>query len=73
MSRRGCVAANRLKALDAGKAAANAGIQYWHAKHGPDAVTAQFTDFGCHIKVDIMKNEKVVSSLRYQDGNISEL
>jgi hypothetical protein len=73
MPGQGRAAANRPEATDAGKAAADAGLRYWHAKHGPDAVTARFTDFGCHIQVDIVKNEKIIGSLRYQDGNISEL
>jgi hypothetical protein len=73
MPGQGRAAANRPEATDAGKAAADAGLRYWHAKHGSDAVTARFTDFGCHVQVDIVKNEKIIGSLRYQDGNISEL
>jgi hypothetical protein len=36
-------------------------------------VTARTTDFGCHIQVDIVKENKVALSLRYQDGAISEM
>lgn len=56
---------------DSDKAAA-AGLRYWHEKHGPGAVTAKVTDFGCHMQVDIVKDNKVIASLRYQAGAISE-
>ena len=52
--------------------AAEAGLSYWHERHGSDAVTARVTDFGCHIQVDIMKDNILIGSLRYQDGRISE-
>ena len=53
--------------------AANAGLQYWQEKHGPGAVTTKVTDFGCHMQVDIVKDKKIIGSLRYQAGAISEL
>jgi hypothetical protein len=53
--------------------AVDAGLQYWHAKYGPDAVTARTTDFGCHVQVDIMKDETLIGSLSYQNGSIQEL
>jgi hypothetical protein len=53
--------------------AVDAGLDYWHAKYGPDAVTARATDFGCHVQVDIMKGETIIGSLSYQNGNIQEL
>jgi hypothetical protein len=68
----GCAAVNIPAASDVGKAA-DAGLRYWHAKHGLDAVTTQLTDYGCHIQVDIVKNKKIISSLRYQDGSITEM
>ncbi len=52
--------------------AAEAGLSYWHEKHGSDAVTATVTDFGCHMQVDIVKDSKTIGSLRYQNGRISE-
>jgi hypothetical protein len=55
------------------KAAAAAGLQYWHAKHGPDDVATQMIDYGCHVQVDIVKNERVIASLRYQGGKITEM
>jgi len=68
----GCAAANKPVASGAGKSA-DAGLRYWHAKHGLDAVTTQITDYGCHIQVDIVKNKKIIGSLRYQDGKITEM
>jgi hypothetical protein len=58
---------------DKAKAATDACLQYWRAKHGPEAVSARLTDFGCHMQVDIVKNEKIIGSLRYQGGTITEL
>jgi len=57
---------------DKTKAAQDAALAYWRKKHGPDAVTAKVSDFGCHMQVDIVKNGNVIGSLRYQNGNISE-
>lgn len=48
-------------------------LKYWHDKHGSDTVTAKLTDYGCHVQVDIIKNNKNVASLRYQNGSITEL
>ena len=58
---------------DKAKAATDAGLQYWRVKHGPEAVSARLTDFGCHMQVDIVKNEKIIGSLRYQSGTITEM
>jgi hypothetical protein len=55
------------------RAAADACLQYWRAKHGPEAVTTRLMDYGCHYQVDIMKNEKIIGSLRYQGGAITEM
>lgn len=55
-----------------GKEAADAGIRYWREKYGDEPVTARTTDYGCHIQVDIVKENKIVRSLRYQGGVISE-
>ncbi len=67
----GC-AANR-QVSDQTGAAAVAGLRYWHEKHGPEAVTTRITDFGCHVRIDVVRNSKIIGSLRYQDGNISEI
>ncbi len=53
--------------------AKEAGLRYWHEKHGPGEISARAADFGCHIQVDIVENGKIIASLRYQDGNISGL
>lgn len=55
------------------KAAEAAGLKYWQEKHGADSVSAKLTDFGCHVQVDIVKDNKSIASLRYQNGNITEL
>lgn len=62
-----------LEASDQTRAAAVAGLRYWHEKNGPEAVTTRIADYGCHIQVDIVKDNKIVRSLRYQDGTISEM
>jgi len=54
------------------KTALDAALRYWHAKHGPDAIETQQTDFGCHIQVDIFQREKMIASLQYQSGIITE-
>lgn len=63
----------RPAASEGTKAAEDAGLRYWHAEHGQDTVSARLRDFGCHVQVDIVQNEKIVGSLRYQDGNITEM
>ncbi len=60
------------QASDQKSAATDAALRYWRAKHGPEAVTARAIDFGCHVQVDIVKNEKIIGSLRYQGGSIIE-
>ena len=52
--------------------AAEAGLAYWREKHGNDVVAATVTDFGCHVQIDIVKDNKIIASLRYQGGSISE-
>ncbi len=58
-----------VSAVDRASAAA---LSYWHAKHGQEQVTTKVTDFGCHMQVDIIRDNKTVASLRYQGGAISE-
>jgi len=58
---------------DQSQAAEAACLKYWHDKHGADDVTAKLTDFGCHVQVDIVKDNKSIASLRYQNGSITEL
>jgi hypothetical protein len=52
--------------------ASEAALRFWHQKHGNDPVSTKVTDFGCHMQVDIVKAGKLVGSLRYQAGAISE-
>ncbi len=64
--------AGAVQTLDQKQSAMSSALQYWHKKHGPDAVTAQANDYGCHVQVDIIKDKKIISSLRYQGGRIIE-
>jgi len=54
-------------------AARNAAIGYWSKVHGSGAVETKVTDYGCHIQVDIVENNRVAKSLRYQNGTITEM
>lgn len=69
----GCKAGKGRAASASARAAQEAGLRYWHMKHGPDAVSARLRDFGCHIQVEIVKDERIIGSLRYQDGIITEM
>jgi len=66
-------AASVAQSKDQLKAAEAACLKYWQDKHGADTVTAKLTDFGCHVQVDIVKDNKGIASLRYQNGSITEL
>jgi len=70
----GCAAAGSGTAQTSGQkhAAVDAALRYWHDKHGSDAVTTQPIDYGCHVQVDIIKDKKIIGSLRYQNGSILE-
>ncbi len=72
--KQGCPAggAGATQAPDRNQEAVDAALRYWHAKHGPDPVTAKSADFGCHVQVDIIRDEKIIGSLRYQGGSILE-
>lgn len=54
-------------------AARDAAIGYWSKKHGSGPVETKVTDFGCHIQVDIVANDRIAKSLRYQNGTITEM
>jgi len=54
-------------------AARDAAMGYWSKGHGSGPVETKVTDFGCHIQVDIMKNNRIAQSLRYQNGTITEM
>ena len=69
----GGTAAEGSLALEQEKIARDAGLAYWREKYGSDVVTAQLKDYGCHMQIDIVKNKKIVKSLRYQGGIITEM
>jgi hypothetical protein len=54
---------------DAQKLALEAYRKINPSEHG---VTAQVTDYGCHIQVDIQKEGRVMKSYTYQDGKVFE-
>jgi hypothetical protein len=68
----GCASVATRLSMNAAKAA-DAGLRYWHRKYGPGEVASRTFDFGCHTRVDILKNNKIIGSLRYRNGNITEL
>lgn len=55
------------------KAAQEAALAYWQQRNGGGPVETKVTDFGCHVQVDIIANNKIAQSLRYQNGTISEM
>jgi soluble cytochrome b562 len=55
------------------KAAQDAALAYWQQRNGSSPVETKVTDFGCHIQVDIVANDKIAKSLRYQNGAITEM
>jgi hypothetical protein len=54
-------------------AARDAAIGYWNREHGTGPVETKITDFGCHIQVDMVANNRIARSLRYQNGTITEM
>jgi hypothetical protein len=56
-----------------GKAAQEAALVYWHQQNGSGPVETKVTDFGCHVQVDIVSNNRIAKSLRYQNGTITEM
>ncbi|MEK6742991.1 MAG: SurA N-terminal domain-containing protein [Nitrospirota bacterium] len=54
-------------------AARDAAIGYWSKKHGNGPVETRVTDLGCHLQVDILENNRIARSLRYQNGTITEM
>lgn len=53
--------------------ASEAAISYWRGKYGDDRITTQVSDFGCHLEINIIKDNKTIGTLRYQGGRISEM
>jgi hypothetical protein len=54
-------------------AALAAALAYWKEQNGSEPVETKVTDFGCHVQVDIMANNKIAKSLRYQNGTLTEM
>jgi hypothetical protein len=53
--------------------ARTAAIAYWQEHHGSGSVETRMTDYGCHIQIDIIQENRTAASLRYQNGTITEL
>jgi hypothetical protein len=53
--------------------AQSAALAYWKERNGDGAVDTKVRDFGCHIQVDIVKENRIAQSLRYQNGAITEM
>ncbi len=71
---RGCTTQQKTPASAAKmKMAGDAVLRYWREKHGSDAVTMRPQDFGCHIQVEVVKNDRIIGSLRFQDGTVTEM
>lgn len=73
-SKRGCAPqAGGKQVFGQGIAARDAALVYWRKQNGNGPVETKVTDFGCHIQVDIMSNNRIAKSLRYQNGTITEM
>ena len=68
----GPAAAGQKDSANAEKARA-AALDYWKKQNGSGPVEMKVTDFGCHVQVDILANNKIAKSLRYQNGAITEM
>jgi hypothetical protein len=49
------------------------GLEYYEKKTQKKGASARVTNFGCHIQVDIIEDEKVVVSLTYNKGEVQEI
>ncbi len=54
------------------KEAVDAGLRYWHGKYGPGEVTTRAIDLGRYAQVDIIRDNKIIGTLVYQNGTITE-
>ena len=73
-SKQGCASqAGGTKVSAQGTAARDAALAYWRKQNGNGPVETKVTDFGCHVQVDIISNNKLAGSLRYQNGAITEM
>jgi len=70
---KGGPAAGANQVSNQGKAAQDAALAYWRKQNGDRPVETKVTDYGCHVQVDIVSNNKIAKSLRYQNGAITEM
>jgi hypothetical protein len=47
--------------------------QYQDTYGKKEGITANVTDYGCHIKIDVYEKDKLVKSYIYQQGNVFEM
>jgi ribosomal protein L22 len=66
-------AAGSQKTSAQGETARVAALAYWKKQNGSGPVETKVTDYGCHVQVDIVANNKIAKTLRYQDGTITEM
>ncbi len=71
----GCGGGGRAQPLDPKieKEAKTKGLEYYEKKTLKKGASAQVTNFGCHIQIDIIQEGKVVASLTYNSGEIQEI
>jgi hypothetical protein len=71
----GCGGGGRAQALDPKieQEARAKGLEYYEKKTQKKGASANVTDFGCHIQVDIIEDGKVVVSLTYRQGEVQEI
>jgi hypothetical protein len=48
-------------------------LDYYYKKYNDRDVTTKVEDYGCHLQVNIYKNGKLVKSISFRDGKLSEL
>jgi hypothetical protein len=56
-----------------GETARVAALAYWRKQNGSGPVETKVTNYGCHVQVDIVANNRIATSLRYQNGTITEM
>jgi hypothetical protein len=71
----GCGGGGRAQPLDpkVEQEARTRALEYYEKKTQKKAADAKVTNFGCHIQIDIIENDKVVVSLTYNGGEIQEI
>jgi len=49
------------------------GLEYYEKKTQKKGASARVTNFGCHIQIDIIEDNKIVVSLTYNQGEVQEI